>query len=168
METRACYIVQEKNKEKTITSTYHTTDYFMAMADVLLKLKKPLNMEIRRKIDIDKTIVSVDSGVVIYDFFEYINIHFTVFDKNTLAPLLTIQLDTVLVPAESEMGFTINTYPIYQDSSYQNSIHVIAKRLREWSFDDYDIARVLLICATRDSSHIFWMQRKLRTKELGR
>lgn len=166
MGSVVCYVVQEKNKSGQITSAYRTYDYFMALADLMLKLKKPLNVELRKKCSADKSAVYIDDCVLAPDFFEYVNISFVVADKQNLCRLLTVAIDTALIGSDEDIGFLPVSDPAYRTESYFNSVKTIARRLREWSCDDYDVARVISVCATRDPSHIFWLQRKQSVKKL--
>lgn len=167
MGTRACYLVQEKTEAGNITSTYKTTDYFMAVADMLLKSKSPLNIEIRKKLAIDSTLSAISDCRLIADFYEYIYMQISIIDKKTLQRKLIIMIDTIIIASDDELGFSASSSRAYLDESYHHAIKAIAKRLREWSKDDFDIARVLSVCASRDPSHIFWRQRRPPSKQLG-
>jgi hypothetical protein len=158
MTSKLLYKVQEKTIDGKITCTFYTQYFFMAIADMMLKAKRPLNGKVCKKIYSNEvSVVSIQHNTPLEHPY-ILSMETNVFDKEINKLKYQVIISTLLAPEDVYDGIGLNSDPAYLVSSYYNSIVEVAYRAKYWTKGDMNAAKVLAVFASRDSEHLFWSQ----------
>ena len=156
MSAFICYELTETIAGSGVSCVLKTKDPFLALADMMLKVRRPITGHVNRSLWLTKGKVGVESRAVPFNMpavFDFITV---VADKETDQPLFKIEIKTIISKKPVATGLLPSSMNHYKDNSYYKALNVLQDRLLDWAQEDVEVAKVLACIASRDPDHIFW------------
>lgn len=165
--SKLIYRITESRPDGQITSLLDTDDGFIALADIMMKSKKPLGKKTSTNINTSETRISIwQPSSSIYEP-EIIDIEMVIIDVASNTNILKIRLSTFFANKEYVCSLHSSSDPYYKSKAYEKTINRIGNKVRDWTKSDMEVAKVLAVYAARDPEHIFWEMDRNLSKALS-
>ncbi|MDT8924888.1 hypothetical protein RBE51_19050 [Pseudomonas taiwanensis] len=153
---RIIYVVEEINRIGVVRSMLNTEDPWMAMADWLLKIHRPVGLKPGTKVG-DGSLHFRSTGqcmpvdVLMIELKGFFDFH----DEC----VREVRLSTYASQRLVDDGYHPMSGELYKSPEYGHAVMTLSSRIKDFVQGNLDVAYVLAQFAAQDTQHQFWVSR---------
>lgn len=158
--SKLIYRIKEERATGELTSMLDTENPFVALADIMLKAKRPLDCKVSIRLLTSKTSVKIWQPPSSINEPEIIDMEMWVIDNDSSSVILKSRISTFLAGSDYHGGIAKESNHLYLGNTYMQVLSLVSKKIEDWTKGNIDVAKVLATYAARDPEHIFWDKTK--------